>query len=231
MNGKILVADDSKFVRVMVKSLLESAGHSVVLADDGVSAVLLAEKENFDLIILDIVMPNKSGFEASKIISELPLHKHTPFIFLTAKADAVNKKIAFELGGYDYIVKPFDYEELLTRVDRWLSQKHDQDEWIREAEGETLKSLMVTISHYINNALAVIKGSRGFVISGDSSSTDEFLEVLDSQINVIVQVVNSLHDAENENKVSKTEYIGPELLMIDIAKRLRERLENTGDQA
>lgn len=110
--AKILVADDNEEIREVLRILLESEGFDVIEAVDGNEAV---EKisENPDLIILDVMMPNKNGFRACIEIREKSI---APILFLTAKTEDSDKTMGFSTGGDDYLVKPFSYTEIISRV-------------------------------------------------------------------------------------------------------------------
>lgn len=108
----ILIADDNDEIRDIVRILLESEGYNVIESIDGEDAVNKVD-ENIDLIILDIMMPIKSGFKACVEIREKTT---APILFLTAKSQDSDKFMAFSSGCDDYLSKPFSYTELISRV-------------------------------------------------------------------------------------------------------------------
>lgn len=108
----ILIADDNEEIREIVRVLLESEGYNVIEAADGEDAVIKVD-ENIDLIILDIMMPIKSGFKACVEIRE---KTSAPILFLTAKTQDSDKCMGFSSGCDDYLLKPFSYTELVSRV-------------------------------------------------------------------------------------------------------------------
>ena len=110
---KILVVDDEKLLVKGIKFNLENEGYQVEAAYDGEEAVELAKTGNFDLIILDLMMPRLSGLEACMRIREFSM---VPVIMLTARTDDMDKVIGFECGADDYITKPFNILELKARV-------------------------------------------------------------------------------------------------------------------
>lgn len=111
-NAKILLVDDDADIREVIRILLENEGYGIVEADSGVSAVN-AMGNDIDLIIMDVMMPGMSGIQACEVIRESYL---TPILFLTAKSTDADKVVGFSSGGDDYLVKPFSYTELLSRV-------------------------------------------------------------------------------------------------------------------
>ena len=111
-NKKILVVDDHAEIREVSRILLESEGFLVEEAQNGEEAILKAT-DDIDLIILDIMMPNKNGYMACK---EIRKKSNVPILFLTAKSKESDKSMGFSVGGDDYLSKPFSYTELLLRV-------------------------------------------------------------------------------------------------------------------
>ena len=110
---RILVVDDEKLLVKGVKFNLENEGYEVECAYDGASAVELARNGRFDLIILDVMMPELDGQEACMRIREF---SNVPIIMLTAKSEDADKLMGFECGADDYVTKPFGAAELLARI-------------------------------------------------------------------------------------------------------------------
>ncbi|MBQ8831485.1 MAG: response regulator transcription factor [Oscillospiraceae bacterium] len=110
---RILAVDDEKPIVELLKLTLSRSGYQCVAAYDGIQAADLIEKETFDLILLDIMLPGIDGFELMDYIRSTG----TPVIFLTAKNAVTDRVKGLRMGAEDYIVKPFDVLELLARVD------------------------------------------------------------------------------------------------------------------
>ncbi len=113
MNSRILVVDDEKSIVDVIKSNLEREGYSIDTAADGKAALDLALVNNFDLIILDCMLPIMDGFDVCKKIRQ---DSAVPIIMLTAKSEEIDKVLGLELGADDYMTKPFSMRELLARV-------------------------------------------------------------------------------------------------------------------
>ena len=111
---KILVVDDESRIRSIIKKYAEFEGHSVVEAADGMEAVVLCRANNFDIIIMDIMMPELDGFSASRQIRKIC---DTPIIMLSARGEEYDKINGFEIGVDDYVVKPFSPKELMLRIE------------------------------------------------------------------------------------------------------------------
>ncbi len=110
---KILIADDEQKIREVLREYAEYEGHEVVEAIDGMQAVELAKNQDFDIIILDIMMPKLDGFSACKEIRKI---KNTPVLMLSARGEEYDKLFGFEIGADDYVTKPFSPKEVLARI-------------------------------------------------------------------------------------------------------------------
>lgn len=113
---RILIADDDEKVVALLKSSLRRAGYETTLAANGVEALEFAKKEQPDLILADITMPEMDGFELCRLIREDPVTTHIPFVFLTAKGELHDKVAGLNLGADDYISKPFHISEVTARI-------------------------------------------------------------------------------------------------------------------
>ena len=117
---KILVVDDEPKIREVIKEYGEFSGYEITEADDGITAVGLCKLNDYDLIIMDIMMPKLDGFSACKEIKKI---KDIPVIMLSARGEEYDKLFGFELGIDDYVVKPFSPKELMARVNAVLARK------------------------------------------------------------------------------------------------------------
>ena len=122
---KILVVDDEELIRNVIKEYLNQEGYNVDEASDGEIAVNKALNNKYDLIIMDIMMPNKDGFSAVKEIKE---KKNIPFIMLSARGEEYDKLTGFDLGIDDYMTKPFSPKELVARIKAILKRTNKEEE-------------------------------------------------------------------------------------------------------
>ena len=152
----ILVTDDEARIRSIIKKYAEFEGHTVTEAGDGMEAVRLCRKDRFDLIIMDIMMPELDGFSACREIRKI---SDTPIIMLSARGEEYDKINGFELGIDDYVVKPFSPKELMLRVEaimKRVSAKGRSDDGnkkpnvIVELDGGGLKADLTARIVYIN---------------------------------------------------------------------------------
>ena len=113
---RILVVDDDVAINELIKVNLELAGYKVIQANDGIKGFALAKQEAPSLVILDVMMPDVDGFTVAKRIRQNEETKDTPILMLTALSQINDKVKGFNIGVDDYLVKPFELEELLVRV-------------------------------------------------------------------------------------------------------------------
>ncbi len=115
----ILVVDDEARIRSLIKKYAEFEGHTISEASDGMEAVYMCRNNKYDIIIMDIMMPELDGFSACKEIRKVT---DTPIIMLSARGEEYDKINGFELGIDDYVVKPFSPRELMLRIDAILKR-------------------------------------------------------------------------------------------------------------
>ncbi len=125
---KILVVDDEIRIRSIIRKYAEFEGHTVTEAGDGMEAVRMARTGQFDIIILDIMMPELDGFSACR---EIRKSSQTPIIMLSARGEEYDKINGFELGIDDYVVKPFSPRELMLRVEAVMKRVRSREEQTR----------------------------------------------------------------------------------------------------
>lgn len=118
MKAHVLIAEDDPHIRLGLIATLESEGYQVTAAVDGAQVVRLFPQGKFHLVILDIMMPQKSGYDACREIRAKDTH--LPILFLTAKGEEIDKVVGLKLGADDYMTKPFGVQELLARVEALL---------------------------------------------------------------------------------------------------------------
>ena len=129
----ILIVDDDKDIVNLITDILEDEGYVVRSAFNGIDALKLIHDSNFDLLIIDIMLPDIDGYEICKRIRDDII---APIIILSAKSKAMDKVIGFELGADDYITKPFDDNELIARVKAHLRRsKRDEPKNTPVTEG------------------------------------------------------------------------------------------------
>lgn len=119
--GKILVVDDEVNITQILEFSIGAEGYEVISAQNGEEAIDKARREQPDLIILDIMMPIIDGYEACRILKANPLTKNIPVVLLTAKGRDIDRRLGYEVGATDYIIKPFSPNKLIDRIHELLS--------------------------------------------------------------------------------------------------------------
>jgi len=116
MQQKVLVVDDDRLIREILKDLLIEAGFLVVIAGDGEAGVKLAQRERPDVILLDLYMPKLDGSEVCRILRQDPSFQHVPILLLTSRVDRNPDLNPFQLGADDYLAKPVEPFDLISRI-------------------------------------------------------------------------------------------------------------------
>ena len=122
---RILVVDDEEKIRHVIREYAEFEGYRVSEAKDGMEAISKCKEEDFDIIIMDIMMPKLDGFSA---IKEIRKTKNTPVLMLSARGEEYDKLFGFEIGIDDYVVKPFSPKEVMARINAILSRSNKKEE-------------------------------------------------------------------------------------------------------
>lgn len=121
---KILVVDDEPDIYQLIKRFAEHDGYEAIGASDGLEAITLCHNNHFDIIIMDVMMPDMDGFTACK---EIHKEKDIPILMLSARGAEYDKLLGFEVGVDDYVVKPFSPKELMARVNVIVNRHKSQD--------------------------------------------------------------------------------------------------------
>ncbi|WP_243290106.1 response regulator transcription factor [Bacillus sp. FJAT-47783] len=215
--GKILVVDDEERIRRLLKMYLERENYQIEEAENGDEALEMALNQNYDLIILDIMMPGMDGVEVCRLIRE---KKATPIIMLTAKGEEANRVHGLEAGADDYIVKPFSPREVVLRVKAILRRSSPTSYLKTDA---TAKNIIVfpylTIDH---DAHRVTAGGN------EVNLTPKEYELL----YFLAKSPDKVYDREKLLKeVWQYEFFG-DLRTVDThVKRLREKLNKVSPEA
>jgi len=127
---QILVVDDDRDIVRLVRSYLEKAGYHVLSAYDGESALQMLRREKPQLLILDLMLPDRDGWDVARIIRSDSELSATPIIMLTARVEDNDKIVGLEIGADDYITKPFNPREVVARVRALLRRSHLQHETV-----------------------------------------------------------------------------------------------------
>lgn len=215
--AKILVVDDEDRIRRLLKMYLERENYYIEEAGDGESALQMALEHDYDCILLDLMMPGKSGIEVCK---ELREKKATPVIMLTAKGEEANRVEGFEVGTDDYIVKPFSPREVVLRVKALLR---------RSSTTSFLNTDTKTKDMIVYNHLTIDNDAHRVSADGNEVNlTPKEYELL----YFLAKSPDKVFDREHLLKeVWHYEFFG-DLRTVDThVKRLREKLNRVSEQA
>lgn len=125
--AKILVVDDNVQLNSMLKDVLESWGHTVLVAEEGRLCLDCAHKEHPDIILLDVMLPGLSGYDVCSELRKDPVTENTIIIMITALADVDNRIHGYKLGADNFLVKPINYDELQAIINKYIDTKNHMD--------------------------------------------------------------------------------------------------------
>ena len=231
--GKILVVDDNPKNIQLIANILSDNGYEVEMALGGKEALQWVEEQTFDLMLLDIMMPEKNGFEVCQAVRKNSTLNIMPIIYLTAKNDKESTVHGFAVGGQDFISKPFDTSELLARVSTHIELKKSKEEVLKanmvleqkvhertlqlEESNKCLQALTQTKDKFlsfigreitsplndINMAVTLIKHSA------ESSRMSEMIGLLERSVvnlSLIVQMASQITQINNKDDIEFQEF-------------------------
>ncbi len=137
---KILVVDDEEHIREVIKEYAEFEGHEVDEASDGMQAIEMAKAKDYDIIIMDIMMPRLDGYSACK---EIRKYKQTPVMMLSARGEEYDKLFGFEIGIDDYVVKPFSPKEVMARINAIVKRNSTSSAQTSPSDTEKFEGLEI----------------------------------------------------------------------------------------
>lgn len=202
-SSKLLLVDDVPQNLQYLAVLLRDKGFQISLASNGEQAINLAQANLPDLMLLDIAMPGIDGFEVCRILKSSPETSSIPIIFLTAKTDSETVEHAFEIGGVDYVTKPFNPKELMLRIVNHLELKYHRDN-LQKINNQLIDSnnekdrFLSLISHDIRSPFHGLLGISQILKENidrlQISDIKEYVELLDeglhNQFNFLNNIIN-----------------------------------------
>jgi signal transduction histidine kinase len=201
INPKILLVDDNPTnIRVAAK-ILRQENYNISFAQSGRDALQKAGSIDFDAILLDIMMPGMDGYEVCEKLKSNPATRHIPVIFLTAKTETENVVRAFELGGADYVTKPFNSQELLARVGTQVRLKKSLESLEKinkdlSTANNTKDKMFSIISHDLLGPIGNIKESLEVIVNGevkmDEQNMQSFLRSVWTSVNSSYSLLDNL---------------------------------------
>jgi two-component system alkaline phosphatase synthesis response regulator PhoP len=173
---RILVVDDDRDVVRLMRAYLEQANYQVLMAHDGETAIHMLRREKPDLLLLDLMLPGRDGWEITRLVRSDPGLAHIPIIMLTARVDDTDKIVGLEIGADDYVTKPYNPREVVARVRarlRSLGTDQAQTEILRAGGIELdvgrrevkLEGATVNLTPTEFNLLHVLMKQAGYVLT------------------------------------------------------------------
>ncbi|MCH5255684.1 MAG: response regulator transcription factor [Lachnospiraceae bacterium] len=210
MGKRVLVVDDEKLIVKGIRFSLEQDGMEVDCAYDGEEALELAKNNQYDMILLDVMLPKMSGFEVCQQIREF---SSTPIVMLTAKGEDMDKILGLEYGADDYITKPFNILEVKARIKAIMRRTGGKKE-------ETNTSRVIEI----RDMRLDLDGRRAYIKNREVNLTAKEFEVLE----LLMKNPNKVYSRENLlNIIWGSDYPG-DVRTVDVhIRRLREKIEET----
>ena len=212
--ARLLVVDDEEKIRLIIRKYAEMEGHQVTEAKDGIEAVSICALEDFDVIILDVMMPGMDGFAVCKQVRR---YKKIPVIMLSARGEEYDRIKGFELGVDDYVVKPFSPKELIARVNAIINRTN-KDENKEKIEKEKI----------IIDTLQIDRLGRTVTIDGKK------IEMTPKEYDLLVYlIINKNIALSRENILSKVwgyDFFGEDRTVDTHIKMLRNNLGKYRDK-
>jgi DNA-binding response OmpR family regulator len=195
---KILLVDDDKMNGTLLQKRLEKKGFKVDFVDNAELCFKALEKEEYSLILLDIMMPDMPGTEVLAKIRETKNNFELPIIMVTAKDEASDLVDALNRGANDYLTKPVNMEIAIARINTQLQITHLIEESLKAKQVSTINTMVTTLNHEINNPLAIAIGNLTIAKEKvDAARIDKALGALD-RITQIVKKIETITNGEME---------------------------------
>ena len=213
-NKKILIIEDDPDISMIEEAYLQASGFETKILSDGMDAAQIAEEEQFDLVLLDLMLPGKSGYQVCREIRD---KVDIPILMVTARTESVDKVRGLGLGADDYISKPFDPAELVARVNANLRQYQRMVEKFSDKGPDASEEIQVQDLRILVNSWKVFKGDTEIRFPNREF---ELLKYLSAQKGQVFSRETLLE------KVWGYEYFG-DVRTVDVTiRRLREKIED-----
>ncbi len=215
---KILIIDDLRENIFMLKNRLEKENYETISADNGQEGIEKAKKHLPDLILLDIMMPGKNGFQVCKELLEDETTKDIPIIMVTAKVSADDIKTGLETGAFDYIKKPFNNIELLARVKTALKYAEARKIALEIEKKNMYTATVVTANHKIRQPLTLMNLTSAAIkreLEKDTISKEVVLKKLHFLEIAVKEINDVLKQLQNIKEPVFSEYAN-DIQMIDV---------------
>ena len=213
--NRILIVEDDRTIAMVMRTVLSRGGWEIRHSVDGQDAVQVAAEWNPALILLDVELPSMNGFDVCSTVRATEQGETPLIVMVTASDDLPSKLMGFQVGADDYLIKPVDPQELLTRVTKLLGVREAQARTIKQRRRDAMNELIATICHEVNNPLTAVIGYLDMIVD-DKELPPKLRRVIDGcRLDVlrVMDVVQCLKKVEDR----VVPYIG-DTTMIDLSK-------------
>jgi class 3 adenylate cyclase/CheY-like chemotaxis protein len=221
MTDKILIVDDEPNNLDVLRNCLNKAGFKVSVVDSGEIALQLVEHIKPALILLDVMMPGMDGFETCRRLKQNAVTKDTPIIFISAKTETVDKVAGLKMSAVDYIIKPFQVEEVIARVNKHLTihnlrkqleeknkELETKNQLIRQVFGRYLSDEIVQVLLDTDSGLALggerreitvlISDIRGFTAQANKLPPEQVIDIINFYLTAMIKVIDEYQGTIND---------------------------------
>ena len=211
---RVMIVEDDMDISMVEEAYLEAAGFQTVIVTDGARVSALIEKESFDLILLDLMLPGKSGYEVCREIRD---RVDIPILMVTARTESVDKIRGLGFGADDYIAKPFDPAELVARVNANIRQYERMMRKVPEETKEQIEEIQVCNLRILVNSWKVYKGDKEIKFPNREF---ELLKFLAMNPNIVFSKEQLFE------KIWGYDYVGDSATVMVHINRIREKIED-----
>ena len=211
---RVMIVEDDMDISMVEEAYLEAAGFQTVIVTDGAGVSALIEKESFDLILLDLMLPGKSGYEVCREIRD---RVDIPILMVTARTESVDKIRGLGFGADDYIAKPFDPAELVARVNANIRQYERMMRKVPEETKEQIEEIQVCNLRILVNSWKVYKGDKEIKFPNREF---ELLKFLAMNHNIVFSKEQLFE------KIWGYDYVGDSATVMVHINRIREKIED-----
>jgi two-component system, sensor histidine kinase and response regulator len=240
--ARILVIEDIPTIRENIAEILALDGYDVLNAENGALGIQLAQDALPDLIICDIMMPQRNGYEVVQELQRNPATAVIPFLFLTSKNTYDSVRQAMDLGADDYLTKPFVAEELLSAVHTRLEKRAHISQQFEQQFDELRGNLISLLPHELRTPLSTIMGYAELILMDKEmgrKETEHMVKTIARSGKRLQRVIENYllyarteiqrHDSQAMDALSKQQFETPGLLIRDVAQRTAAMFERQND--
>lgn len=231
---KILLVDDEHINVEFFDVMLSRLGYEVVTAGDGDTALEKITEEKPDLVLLDNILPGKTGWEITRLIKQDPEYSEyadTSIIMFSAMDDVEDKVEGFELGIEDYITKPFNFSEVLARIQAVLRQRELSRQVIRRerrlALSETLNNSLIYFTRHIKEPIQELREMAASLDASDTGAVKRLVERITEETAETLATIEGLEEEVRELQSQDDELKAKELSLEDLESKFRKHAAAT----